>query len=120
MTTKTNSTTIMANFNAKVVISDNNNEKCTGKFGCGVRNDRGERLVQFATYKNLKIVNTFFNKKPQRWTWKSPGGRTKNEIDYFLTDTTNKIKDINAINKVNVGSDHRLVKCKFIVNTELE
>ena len=50
----------MGDFNAKVGIGNDVNEICTGKFGSGNRNVRGERLVEFATYKNLRIENTFF------------------------------------------------------------
>ena len=43
--------------------------------------------MDFATYNNLKLTNTFFKKRDKkRWTWRSPNDRTRNEIDYILTD----------------------------------
>ena len=42
-----------------------------------------ETLVEWATSKNFKIMNTQFQKKAgRRWTWRDPDGNTKNEIDY--------------------------------------
>ena len=41
------------------------------------------RLLEFASYNNLKVVNTFGPHKPsRRWTWHSPGGDYHNQIDY--------------------------------------
>ena len=92
----------MKDFNAKIGINEDN-------FGLGKRNARGERLIEFASYENMKIADTFFKKKnKRRWTWRSPNDRSKNEIDYFLSDKLENIKDVTAINQVNVGSDHRL------------
>ena len=70
-------------------------------------------LVNFAERNGLKITNTFFQKrKGRKWTWKSPNGIAKNEIDYIVTDKIENIKDVTVINKVDVGSDHRMVACR--------
>lgn len=54
-------------------------------------------------------MNTFFNENPQRkWTRKSPNGITKNEIHYIITDKKNIVKDVTKINKISIGSDHRI------------
>ena len=63
---KSNATIIISDFNAKVGTSNDNTEKCTGKFGSGTRNKRGERLVEFSTYKKMRIENTFFKKKSSK------------------------------------------------------
>ena len=48
-------------------------------------NERGLRLLEFASYNNLKVVNTFGPYKPyRRWTWHSPGGDYHNQIDYIM------------------------------------
>ena len=102
---------IIGDFNAKVG-QNVAGESCIGKFGVGERNDRGELLVSFAEKHNLKVMNTFFQKrKGRKWTWKSPNGATKNEIDFILGDKNNSIKNVTVINKVNIGSDHRMVGC---------
>lgn len=114
-------TIIMGDFNAKVGLRGNTSELCTGKFGSGTRNERGERLIEFATFKNLKIENTYFRKRPtRRWTWRSPGDRVRNEIDYFLTNISENVKDVSTLNRVNIGSDHRVVRCKLHINTAKE
>ena len=55
-------------------------------------------------------MNTQFQKKAgRRWTWRSPDGNTKNEIDYIMTDKPGMVTDVTVINRVNIGSDHRMV-----------
>jgi hypothetical protein len=56
-----------------------------GKYGHGDRNERGERLLEFATVHDLYICNTKFEHKPnQKWIWASPDGIHKNMIDLIL------------------------------------
>ena len=69
----------------------------------------------------MKIANTFFKKRDgRRWTWESPDGRTKNEIDFVITDKINTIKDITTMNKIDVGSDHRFLRARIELDTKLE
>ena len=86
-------------------------EKCTGQYGLGERNQQGDMLVKFAEHHHgLKIVNTLFKKHCNRcWTWISPNGETKNEIDYILTDKHGIFSDLSVLNSINIGSDHRMV-----------
>ncbi|ELT97455.1 hypothetical protein CAPTEDRAFT_193412 [Capitella teleta] len=92
-----------------------------GEQGLGERNERGERLVQFATSKNLKITNTYFEKKSSRkWTWRSPNGETKNQIDFIMTNKKDIILNTEVIQRLNTGSDHRLVRSTIRTNHRLE
>ena len=76
---QTHYTIVMGDFNAKVGGQTNTSERATGCFGLGLRNERGDTLVEWATSKNFKIMNTQFQKKAgSRWTWRSPDGNTKN------------------------------------------
>ena len=70
-------------FNAKV--GQRGDEHSVGMHGTGNRNKRGERLVEWCEMNNFTIGNTCFQ-QPQRrkWTWKSPGDSTRNQIDYIL------------------------------------
>ena len=43
---------------------------------------------------------------------------TKNEIDFILTDKPNIFQDVKVLNKVNVGSDHRMLLGKIKINTQ--
>ena len=53
---------------------------------CNVKtNERGLRLLEFATLNNLVLTNTLGPHKPsRRWTWHSPDGKHHNQIDYIL------------------------------------
>ena len=111
---------IMGDFNAKVG-STIQRRPCIGPFGLGTRNSRGDSLINFAERHHMKIMNTFFKNAPsRRWTWISPNGATKNEIDYILTDKPHTFTDVTVINSFNTGSDHRLVRASMTINTRLE
>ena len=57
----------------------------TGKFGLGVRNEAGQRLIEFCKENTLVIANTLFQQHKRRlYTWTSPDGQHQNKIDYIL------------------------------------
>ena len=48
----------------------------TGKFGLGVRNEAGQRLIEFCKENALVITNTLFQQhKRTLYTWTSPDGQ---------------------------------------------
>ena len=54
-------------------------------------------------------MNTQFQKKAgRRWIWRSPDGHTENEIDYTMTDKPSMVTDVTLINRINIGSNHRM------------
>jgi hypothetical protein len=111
---------IMGDFNAKIG-EPTSNQETVGKFGLGKQNKRGELLAEFSSNHNLYIMNTFFKKSPKlKWTWRSPNGETKNEIDYFLCKNKNIFQDVTTLSRFNTGSDHRLVRAKLILKTKWE
>ena len=62
-------------------------------------------------------MNTFFLKKSQnKWTRISPGGSTKSEIDFIISNNKEIMEDVNVINRFSTGSDHRLVRGKITLN----
>ena len=62
-------------------VGNEQDSKMIGKYGLGLRNERGEKWVQWCTEHSQVITNTCFDEHPRRlWTWKSPGGDTKNQI----------------------------------------
>ena len=110
----------MGDFNAKVGGQTNRAERTTGCFGLGKRNERGD-MVEWATSNNFKIMNTHFQKRAgRRWTWRSPDGYTKNEKDYIMTDKPSMVTDVTVINRINIGSDHRMVMGSITLNTRAE
>ena len=57
----------------------------TGKFGLGMRNEAGKRLIEFCQENVLVIANTLFQQHKRRlYTWTSPDGQHRNQIDYIL------------------------------------
>ena len=48
----------------------------TGKFGLGVQNEAGQRLIEFFEENALVIANTLFQPHKRRlYTWTSPSGQ---------------------------------------------
>ena len=48
----------------------------TGKFGLGIRNEAGQRLIEFCRENALVIANTLFQQhKTRLHTWTSPDGQ---------------------------------------------
>ena len=66
---------IIVDWNAKV----GNQEETpgvTGKFGLGVRNETGQRLIRVLPRKCTVIANTLFQQHKRRlYTWTSPDGQ---------------------------------------------
>ena len=73
-----------------------------GKYGFGQRNERSTRLIQFCGEKGLMICNTWFQDHVRkRYTWKSPGDITRNQINYVMINERfeNSIKQAIAMRK---------------------
>ena len=65
-----------------------------------MRKERDDTLVEWATSRKYKIMNTMFQKIAGRgWTWKSPNGVTKTEIDYVITHRPEIVTDVTVINQ---------------------
>ena len=48
----------------------------TGKFGLGVQNEAGQKLIEFCQENTLVIANTLFQQHKRRlYTWISPDGQ---------------------------------------------
>ena len=75
---------IIGDWNAKV--GNQETPGVTGKFGLGIRNEAGQRLlIEFCQENALVIANTLFQQHKRRlYTWTSPDGQHHNEIDCIL------------------------------------
>ena len=52
------------------------NTRVTGKFGLGIKNEAGQRLIEFCQENALVIANTLFQQHKRRlYTWTSPDGQ---------------------------------------------
>ena len=57
----------------------------TGKFGLGVQNEAGQRLIESCQENALVIANTLFQQHKRRlYTWTSRDGQYRHQIDYIL------------------------------------
>ena len=64
---------IIGDWNAKVGSQET--PGVTGKFGLGVQNEAGQRLIEFCQENALAIANTLFQQHKRRlYTWTSPDG----------------------------------------------
>ena len=74
---------IKGDWNAKVVSQET--PGVTGKFGLGVQNEAGQRLIEFCQENALVIPNTLFQQHKRRlYMWTSPDGQNQNHTDYIL------------------------------------
>lgn len=111
-------TIVLGDFNAKIGPRQQGEEQIMGKSHYGIRNERGERLIYFASQHQLKIANSFFMKpEGKKWTWKSPAGY-KNEIDFILTQDMESISNIEVLNNFEFVSDHRIVRATLKLKKE--
>ena len=74
---------IIGDWNAKVGSQEI--PRITGKFGLGVQNEARKRLTEFCQENALVVANTLFQQHKRRlYTWTSPDGQHRNQIDYIL------------------------------------
>ena len=88
----------------------------TGKFGLGVQNEAGKRLIEFCQENALVIANTLFQQHNRRLcTWTSPDGQHRNQIDYILFSQRwrSSIQLAKTRPGADYGSDHELLVAKI-------
>ncbi|XP_012941986.1 craniofacial development protein 2, partial [Aplysia californica] len=105
---------VMGDFNAKVGAI--RHEDIVGPYGLGNRNERGEKLIEWAILNDMIIGNTWYEQPPRRlWTWKSPGDSARNQIDYIMIKKRYKNGMLNVKTRPGADcySDHVPVVGKF-------
>ena len=81
--------------------------------GCGVKNENGEQLVDFCLSNNIVIGGTIFpHLDIHKLTWKSPDGRTTNQIDHIMINRKwrRSLQDVRVVRGADVNSDHFLLR----------
>ena len=103
----------MGDWNAKLGHQMEGENGVVGKHGLGSdRSDNGERFIEFCAANNMAITTTMFpHKDIHKYTWTSPDGRTRNQIDHIAVNGIFKrsVQDTRAFRGADVGSDHNLV-----------
>jgi hypothetical protein len=72
-----------------------------------------KELIDFCTFNNLKIMNTFFkHKEIHKFTWEARG--YKSIVDYFITNAKalKTIQDIRVCRRNGLDTDHYLLCAK--------
>ena len=105
---------IIGDRNAKVGSQET--PRVRGKFGLGIQNEAGQRLIEFCQDNTLVIANTLFQQhKGRLYTQTSPDDQHRNQIDYILC--SQKWRSFIQSAKIRPGadcdSDHELLIAQF-------
>ena len=121
LTPKRNVLFIIGDWNAKVGSQEI--PAVTGKFGLGVQNEAEQRLTEFCQEKVMVRANTLFQQHKRRlYTWTSPDGQYRNQIDYMLysqgilcsfSSTVSSVQSAKTRPGADCGSDHELFISRF-------
>ena len=101
-------------WNAKVESQETSG--VTGKFGLGVQNETGQRLIEFCQWNTLVIANLLFQQHKRRlYTWTSPDGQHQNYTDYIHCRQRwrSSIQSAKTRPGADCGSHHQLLIAKF-------
>ena len=103
---------IIGDWNAKVGSQEI--PGVTGKFGLGVKNEAGQRLMSFCQENPLAIAHSSNNKR-EDYKWTSPDGQHRNQIDYILCSQRWKsyIQSAKRRPAADCSSDHELFIAKI-------
>ena len=86
------------------------------KFGLGVQNEAGQKLIEFCHENTLVKANTLFQQHKRRLnTWTSTYGQHWNQIDYILCSQRWRSSIQSAKTRLGADccSDHELIIAKF-------
>lgn len=109
---------VMGDYNARIGSRGIGEELVMGPYCSGKRTRNGGKLIQLAYENNMKILNSVYKQRNNnRWTWISPDGLHKNEIDYILTTKPKMFHDCRVINNLNFNTNHRMVRAKLHFTT---
>ena len=81
----------------------------TDKFGLGIQNEAGQRLIEFCQENALVRANTLLQQHKRRlYTWTSPDAQHRNQIDYILCCQIwrSSIQSTKTRPEDDCGSDH--------------
>jgi len=100
--------TLCSDWNAKIGKTSVEWQDIIGNYGFGERNERRERLLQFAMENDLVVANTLFKHKDcRKWTWRSPDSKSHNMIDLVLIKRA--LQQCRSFQGADIDSDHSLV-----------
>ena len=105
---------ITGDWNAK--LGSQETPGVTGKFGLGMWNEAGQRLIEFCQENALVTANTLFQQHERRlYTWTLPDGQHRNQIDYIFCSQRRRssIQSTKTRPGADCGSDYEPLIAKF-------
>ena len=88
------------------------------RFGLGVQNEAGQRLIELCQENALVIANTLFQQHKRRlYTWTLADGQHRNQIDYILCSQRRRSSIQSAI--TSPGADCGPIMNSLLPNSDL-
>ena len=104
---------VIGDMNAKVGRDNQGIENVMGVEGLGeVANENGAHFISFCTANHLVIGGTLFQQKDiHKYTWTSPCGQVRNQIDHIAINQERKrtLRNVRSYRGADIGSDHQLL-----------
>ncbi|XP_070138490.1 craniofacial development protein 2-like [Drosophila bipectinata] len=108
----------MGDFNAKIGTNNNGLETIMGRHGVGTRSNNGDRLIDLCQTFQLVIGGTVFpHKEIHKYTWTSPNGHTRNQIDHICISRKwrRSLMDVRIRRSASIDSDHELIIGELLI-----
>ncbi|XP_044574004.1 uncharacterized protein LOC123258196 [Drosophila ananassae] len=89
-----------------------------GRHGVGTRSNNGDRLADLCQTFQLVIGGTVFpHKEVHKYTWTSPTGHTRNQIDHLCISRKwrHSLSDVRNRRSASIDSDHELLVGELLI-----
>ncbi|XP_039291025.1 craniofacial development protein 2-like [Nilaparvata lugens] len=104
---------VIGDFNGRIGMDEQVGNGCMGKYGCEViKNNNGQRLIEYASQHNFLIGNTWFiHKRIHKITFVGEGREAESMIDYILYqgELRYAFRDVKVIRGAELDTDHKLL-----------
>ena len=108
---------VMGDLNGRIGNDNRGVETWMGIEGDTIKNNNGEKIIEFCVENDLIIANSKFKHKDiHKYTRAEPSKNERSIIDYFLVskDKWNYIKDVKVKRQAEIGSDHYLLNMEML------
>ncbi|XP_047470538.1 craniofacial development protein 2-like [Penaeus chinensis] len=111
---------LLGDFNARVGPDNQAWPLCLGQFGYGKVNENGQRLLEFCTYNNLCITNTYNGKDRHKVSWRHPASGHWHQRDFAIVRRKhiNTVTSTRSHHSADCNTDHLLVMAKAKITTK--